>query len=241
MLPNPLGYNRVYARVEGELSYAKWWEAVRQGRVFVTNGPLLRVTADGFFPGHVFRGERPVSLFLQGAIHSREPIAAVEMVHNGRVERIALPSTVTLDESGWFFVRAVADVKHTYRFASTGPFYVEIGDTPRPVRRDSAQFFLDWTRERAAALKLSDPAKREHVMAFVRQAEAFWEARVAESLCTATVPARVTDHDPARAPPSRVYTRGAGGRWFFPESDASVGTAFRYECTNWIHPDWAGY
>lgn len=241
VLPNPLGYNRVYARVEGELSYAKWWEAVRQGRVFVTNGPLLRVTADGFFPGHVFRSERPISVFLQGPLDSREPIAAVELVRNGRVDRIALPSTVTLRESGWFFVRAVADVKHTYRFASTGPFYVEIGDTPRPVHRDSAQFFLDWTRERAAALKVSDPAKREQVMAFVRQAEAFWEARVAESLCMTDVPARVADLDTGRALPFRGYFPGDGGYWFFPESAASGGTAFRYESTNWINPDRTRY
>ncbi|HAK94366.1 MAG TPA: hypothetical protein DCM87_05035 [Planctomycetes bacterium] len=43
VLPNPVGYNRVYVHVDGELTYAKWWEGLQAGRAFVTNGPLLRV------------------------------------------------------------------------------------------------------------------------------------------------------------------------------------------------------
>src|SRR5690606_11352677 len=44
VLPNPVGYNRTYVQVDGELTYEKWWDGVRAGRVFVSNGPLLRVT-----------------------------------------------------------------------------------------------------------------------------------------------------------------------------------------------------
>ena len=40
--PNPVGYDRVYVHVDGELSYEKWWQAFRAGRVVVTNGPLLK-------------------------------------------------------------------------------------------------------------------------------------------------------------------------------------------------------
>ena len=54
VLPNPVGYNRVYVHVGKELTWEKWWEGLRAGRSFVTNGPLLRVTADGELPGHVF-------------------------------------------------------------------------------------------------------------------------------------------------------------------------------------------
>ena len=35
----------------------------------------------------------------------------------------------------------------TYRFATTAPYYVEIGDQPR-ISKTSAQFFLDWVDER---------------------------------------------------------------------------------------------
>ncbi|MEX0977696.1 MAG: hypothetical protein WDZ48_02525, partial [Pirellulales bacterium] len=54
---NPLGYNRMYVHVDGEFSYAKWWEGVRAGRVVVTNGPLIRPNVEGQMPGYVFRAE----------------------------------------------------------------------------------------------------------------------------------------------------------------------------------------
>ena len=181
VLANPVGYNRVYAHVEGELTYAKWWEAVRAGRVFVSNGPLLRCRAGGQLPGHVFQSDQPVQIVIDGQLDSRDPIAAVELVRNGRVEPISLPATITVRESGWFLVRARADVAHTFRFASTAPWYVEIGGNPRPVRRESAQFFLDWVRERRAGLKLDNATQREEVLDEIARAEEFWEEKVAKS------------------------------------------------------------
>ena len=78
VLPNPVGYNRVYAQVGGELTPERWWEAVKAGRTFVTNGPLLRVQADGQWPGHVFsaaNGKR-VSAATLGAAHVERPGAS---------------------------------------------------------------------------------------------------------------------------------------------------------------------
>jgi hypothetical protein len=42
VLPNPVGYNRVYVHCGKELTWDKWWENLRRGQVVVTNGPLLR-------------------------------------------------------------------------------------------------------------------------------------------------------------------------------------------------------
>lgn len=47
VLPNPVGYNRVYVHLDGELTYERWFEGLRVGRSFVTNGPLLRLRAGG--------------------------------------------------------------------------------------------------------------------------------------------------------------------------------------------------
>jgi hypothetical protein len=178
VLPNPVGYNRAYVQVDGELTYAKWWEGLRAGRVFVSNGPLLRCRANGQWPGHVFRSSGPLAVRLEGQLDSRDPIAAVELVRNGRLERLSLPSTVTFKESGWFLVRATAALTNTFRFGSTGPWYVEIGLAPQPVRRESAQLFLDWVRERMATLKLDDLAQREEVLQPLREAESFWQQKV---------------------------------------------------------------
>ena len=155
---------------------------LRPDRYFVTNGPLLRVTANGEVPGvtfHVRSG--PVKVQLDGRLDSRDRIAKVELVQNGRVESVQLPARITIKESGWFLVRAIADVPETFRFASTGPWYVELDGKPAPPNRADAQFFLDWTRERAAQVEkaIADPAQRTEAMRPVREAEEFWAKKIA--------------------------------------------------------------
>jgi hypothetical protein len=165
VLPNPVGYNRMYARVDGEPTWKTWWSAVRAGHVFVTNGPLLRLTANGHLPGSVLRSDQPLELTIDGRLDSRDPVAAIELVRNGRVERISgFPAKIILRESGWFLVRVRADVPQTFRFASTGPWYVEIGGGQPTIRRESCEFFRQWTEERIDELRqhlASDEERRE--------------------------------------------------------------------------------
>jgi hypothetical protein len=175
-----------------ELDYSGWWEALRQGHAFVTNGPLLRVSAGEQRPGHVFKspGGRPLNLDLKAQLTSREPIRAIEIIVNGHVERTVAPAdlertrslgTLSFARSGWFLVRALTTNETTFRFASTAPFYVEIGSEPRRVSRASGRYFLDWVRERAERVKLDDPAQRESVLRYHRKAEAFWENLVSKA------------------------------------------------------------
>ena len=80
-------------------------------------------------------------------------------------------------ESGWFLVRAISSKPETFRFASTAPFYVEIGAKPR-VSKTSAQFFLDWVSQGMTRVQVDDPAEREAVLEFHRAAEKFWRDKV---------------------------------------------------------------
>ena len=41
------GVVRSYAKIDGPFSVDAWFDAFRAGRIFVTNGPLLEVTANG--------------------------------------------------------------------------------------------------------------------------------------------------------------------------------------------------
>jgi hypothetical protein len=189
-----VGYNRVYARVDGELAWDKWWNSVRSGRVFVSNGPLLRVRADGQWPGHVFRFPlgKSTTIQLGGRLDSRDAVPAIEIIWNGEtVKRIPAErfadgtwsDTISVSEPGWFLVRAIAAVPETFRMASTGPFFVEQdGQVPRVSRR-AARFFLDWVRERMQQLRLEDPRQREAVLKYQREAEQFWQQRVEEATC----------------------------------------------------------
>jgi hypothetical protein len=176
----------MYVHLDGELSYPKWWDALHAGRVFVTNGPLLRVRADGKLPGSIFSaGEgEALDIVVEAALTTRDPIPALEIVKNGQVERrvsydewakTGSLGHIRFDSSGWFLVRAIAANAETFRFASTGPYYVEIGAARRRVSKSSAQFFRDWVRERSQRLELSDAGRRAEVLRYHAEAERFWE------------------------------------------------------------------
>lgn len=192
VLPNPVGYNRVYVHLDSPLTYSNWWEGLRAGRVFVSNGPLLRCRAAGRFPGHIFTAAKgqEITLKLEASLDSADPVSVIEIIKNGQVERsIAVGSghqngsigEIRFNESGWFLVRAMADVPHTFRFASTGPFYVEVGDSPRRISKASAQFFVDWVRERSSQIQLDDQVQRAEVLQYHQQAEAFWKEKVSKA------------------------------------------------------------
>jgi len=189
--PNPVGYNRVYVHVEGALTYEKWWEELRAGRVFITNGPLLKPSVEGELPGHVFQAEEGSTLELEIGLtlSTRKPISYLEIMKNGKVEH-SIPFDIyaksgrlpklTFDQSGWFLVRAVTDLPKTYRFAMTGPYFVEIG-YQRRISKRAAQFFLDWVYERARQIKLADEQQRREVLQWHRQARDFWQNVVSKA------------------------------------------------------------
>jgi hypothetical protein len=183
--PNPVGYNRVYAHVDGKLTYEKWWEAFRAGRVFVTNGPLLKPTVESQLPGYVFQADKDGKLEFEIALtfSTREPVSYFEIIKNGQIEH-SIPfekysksgklPLVRFDHSGWFLVRAVTDSPKTYRFAMTAPYYVEMGDQRR-ISRSAVQFFLDWVYERGRQIKLDNPQQQKEALQWHRQARDYWK------------------------------------------------------------------
>ncbi len=185
VLPNPVGYDRAYVHVDGEFTYKKWRKGLKASRSFVSNGPLLRARSNGFLAGHVFRANGSMPVVLEATLDSRDPIASVELVRDGRVERVNLPARFTIRESGWFLLRATAGVTNTLRFASTAPWYVEVDGRPMQPRRESAQFFVDWSRERMAkldALTEITTTQKEELIQPWREAEAFWRGKLAATV-----------------------------------------------------------
>ena len=59
--------------------------------------------------------------------------------------------------------------------------YLEIGVNKERISKTSAEFFLDWTRQRMGRIMLDDPGQRKEVIAYHLRAEAFWKERVAKA------------------------------------------------------------
>ncbi len=191
VLPNPVGYNRVYVHLDEPFTCEAWFRGLSRGRCFVTNGPLLLVTAAGQEPGATVNLQSGESRTLRIDIQltSQDPISQVELIQNGKVSRIIECSDertqrhtfeYSVDEPGWFLVRAVADVENTFRFATTAPWFVEVGDVEHRISRGSVQFFLDWVNERIERVKakIKEGAQRDRVLVWHERAREFWTERL---------------------------------------------------------------
>jgi hypothetical protein len=190
VLLNPLGYNREYVYVENGLTYDKWFRALKEGRCFVTNGPLLVCGADGQLPGHVFSANKKTTVNISGQVMSRDSIASVDIIKNGKIYKtipgaqlkdgqFSLP--VAFDKSGWFLVRVMCSVPGNFRFASTAPFYVEVGKNKQFISRASARFFLDWVNERSSVIKAGNDQELREINEYINAARIFWQDKVSKA------------------------------------------------------------
>jgi len=119
-------------------------------------------------------------------------LAKLEVIQNGRVTGV-IPCNgdrdqvhklaVNVSESGWLLVRGIAENPKTFRFASTAPFYVELGQEKRRISKASSLFFLDWVNERIERVKgnVTDQSQQEEVLRFHENARKFWQKQVLES------------------------------------------------------------
>lgn len=118
-----VGANRVFARVEGEFSYQAWIEALRRGRTFVTNSPMLYLTVEGEEPGATLRlesGRRRI-VRIRAVADSQLPYHSLEVVCNGAVIAQASPGGVRhhaelqiehpVNRSCWIAARALEDIQ----------------------------------------------------------------------------------------------------------------------------------
>lgn len=141
VLPNPVGYNRMYVKLDGEFTVEKWYEGVRAGRVLVSNGPVVFLEAKQSGPR------------LRGRIEaiSRDDLDRVEIVANGKVIQSWKPegkrfrANVELDVAGhsWVAARAYAKNDVTVRIGHTSPIKV----TGTWDRREDARYFREWIEE----------------------------------------------------------------------------------------------
>ena len=175
-----------YVKVDGELTWTKWWENLRAGKCFITNGPLLRVKANDKYSGHVFKSGKNGTVELKFDINldSRDQVSEIQVINNGRIIHSVPHSKwpedgkigpIKCTKSGWVVVRALTEDTGTYRFAMTAPFFIEIGGNPKHISKASVEFFLDWARQAAKLNVEVDPGKSYTFDAYSKQTIKFWE------------------------------------------------------------------
>jgi TolB protein len=159
-LRGPVGLNRVYASVPtGPLNIGAWLEAVKRGRTFATNGPLLGFSLGGKQVGDELRlpnGENKVK--IRAWLRSFVPIDHLQAICNGQVARdlkihsgggtADAEDTIPISRSGWCLLRAWSEkseypILDLYPYATTSPIYVTV-EGSKPDRNEDAAYFVAW-------------------------------------------------------------------------------------------------
>ena len=190
-LRGPVGMNRVYARVKGALTHRRFLDALKAGRTFATNGPLLEFTLNGRGIGDdiaLSRGQH--TLRARVSLRSFVAIDSLEIVSNGKVvARVAKSADgkradavveLPVASSAWFLLRAWSaggrhPVLDVMPMGTTSPIYVTVGGAAIQSAPD-AMYFLSWVdRLRSNVLAFTgwnDTSERTETLARIDSARA---------------------------------------------------------------------
>jgi hypothetical protein len=147
VLPGPPGYNRIYVFSPEGFSVERFYSALKAGRAFVTNGPILSFTVDRNTVGdtvEVVPG-RPLKLRVQA--QARERIDRVEIIANGRVVAAGpgpkLETEIAPKNYTWLAARATVTTPLTLRLAHTSPIFLR-NEKERWDSSEDRTYFLKW-------------------------------------------------------------------------------------------------
>ncbi|HEU0310443.1 MAG TPA: CehA/McbA family metallohydrolase, partial [Sphingomicrobium sp.] len=174
-LRGPVGMNRTFLDTGGETSPAALREALKAGRSFASNGPLLGLELAGERPGGTVKRSAPGKLAYRIALRSPVAVDHLELVHNGRVvksfklsgDRRSLDAEGDLqaDAGGWALLRAWNDgadplVLDLYPYATTSPVYLDTPGGPATAKEDAA-YFAAWMERVLAEAEARDEYNNE--------------------------------------------------------------------------------
>ena len=142
--PTLPGVERTYVKVNGDFTADSWFEGFREGRVYVSNGPLLEFTVNGREIGEALRVERGARLDILAEARLNPDIDALErleLIVLGDVaaqqlargqDRVALQTELTADRSMWVAVRALGarQEPRNMTVAHSAPIYILVDDQP---------------------------------------------------------------------------------------------------------------
>jgi TolB protein len=197
-LRGPVGVNRVFIAISGETTPEKLHAGLRQGRTFVTNGPLLGLEINGKHPGDEITLVQPRTLPYRAALRSIVPIDHFELVFNGNViaslrldgarTQANISGTVEIPGSGWLVLRgwnnqADPKIQDIYPYGSTSPIYVTVNRQP-PRSPEDATYFVRWLdrviADASARRDYNSEQERRDTLDYVNAARTEFQKRSAQ-------------------------------------------------------------
>ncbi len=185
------GEVRVYVKIDEEFSYEGWVNGLKRGRTFVTNGPMLEMTADNKGLGESIALTEPGDVRVRGHATSQFALTRLEVIFNGEVvatknvtdptaTSIEWDASVSVPHTGWIAIRAYG-TRHRDaipgQFAHTSPIYVAVEGHPNDARED-AEYFVGWIDRLWNDVQQRDrilPRQRSHVESQIDQARAMFK------------------------------------------------------------------
>jgi len=148
--PLAVGYNRVYVKLDAPFSYDNFLRALKAGRSFSTNGPMLNLKVNGKEIGSKISFKGSAQLRIEATAESSGELESLEILINGEPRslvrgkggKLMAQQTITINESSWVAARAFEKSEQTVVFGQTSPIYVL--QDGKPVRvAASARYWLE--------------------------------------------------------------------------------------------------
>jgi hypothetical protein len=162
-------FSRVYVNVpHSSPTIPKWLEALRSGRSFITNGPLLELYVDEYRSGDIIRLKKPKQLKIRGKAVGRSDFQKIEIIQNGMVLK-------SKESYKWIALRINSNNRNLFGrklFGHTSAVYVEF-DGESIFKADAAnklivdmQTSIRTIQEKAI---FADDIQREQVLNIYRE------------------------------------------------------------------------
>jgi hypothetical protein len=187
-LRGPVGMNRVFLDTGGALTSAALNAALKAGRSFASNGPLLGLEIEGQHPGAVIARAAPGKLRYRVALRSPVAVDHLELVQDGKVVKsfaltgdrrnLDAEGEIAAETDGWVVLRAWNDgadphVLDIYPYATTSPVYLDLPGA-MPADKEDAAFFSAWLdrviADAGARTDFRTEDERKATLEYLRQA-----------------------------------------------------------------------
>jgi TolB protein len=194
-----MGSVRTYAYTGAGMTAERWTAAIKEGKTFFSNGPLLELTIEGRLPGDSIRLPSPGVVTLKADVWSFMPLTRAMIYRNGQVfreiplradrMRATLEEQIKVDGSAWFSLSAegapaFVPVDPSFPQAGTSAIRVYVGD--QKIRnRASAEYFIRWLDKLRTMAEgwpgWGSQTEKDHVFAQIAEARARYEQFIREA------------------------------------------------------------